>query len=245
MTQLRINRPIPRSNVKNVAIVALSKYQDIFTGFQSNIDKFAPEYDRVLVLDGHLIENAKHWKIVQGYKPFQMAGNANLGWKAVDPESDIFYLGDDVRLTDTGTIERLRAIAYSDPKIGMVSPKIIGGADNPLQTNPPEDKPIVYSERYLALVCTYIKREVINNVGFLDEVTFRDCYGNDDADYSRRVRNAGYKLAVHPQVQVKHGVDHTGTETFIRNLGGYKEDLEAMIAEHDKRYLAKWGDLVK
>jgi hypothetical protein len=232
-------------DVPNVTIVALSKYADIFESFNKNVEQFDEGFDRVLVRDGYLIQKTAHWCVVQGPKKFEMAGNANLGWKRADPEHDILYIGDDVRFLEHKTIERLRALAYADPKIGMISPMIVGGADNPLQTNPPQDRQIVYSDRYLALICTYIKRETINTVGYLDEDTFRGCYGNDDADYSRRVRNTGLKLAVAPQVKVQHGLDHRGTETFLRNIGGHEDDLAQMVAEHDKRYLAKWGDLHK
>lgn len=246
MTQARLGRPLQQEiKFREVVIVALGKYQDMWTDFNRNIMEFASEHDRVFVRDGHLIQNAGPWMIVQGPKKFDMAGNANLGWKAADRAKDILYIGDDVRLLEQGTIERLREIAYADPSIGLLSPKIIGGADNPLQTNPPEDEKVVYSDRYLALVCTYIKRDVMEKVGYLDEDTFRGVYGNDDADYSRRVKQAGYRLAVAPQIAVKHGTDHRGTETFLRNLSGYEEDLNESISEADRRYLKKWGDLNK
>lgn len=243
MTQ-RLHRPIEKPK-REPAIVVLSKYADIWQDFDLNVKQFATGFDQVLVRDGYLIQNTAGWKMVQGPKKFDMAGNANLGWKATDPGRDILYIGDDVRFLETNTVERLRDLAYSDSQIGLLSPMIIGGADNPLQTNPPQDRNLAYSDRYLALVCTYIKRDVIDKVGYLDEETFRGVYGNDDADYSRRVRNAGYRLAVAPQIKVKHGLDHRGTETFLRNLGGYEEDLNASISEADRRYQAKWGDLVK
>lgn len=228
-----------------VTIVALGKYNDIWQGFAENINLFAQGFERVFVRDGHLIPVPRDWMVVQGPKVFCMAGNANLGWKATDPLHDILYVGDDVRLRSADTVQSLRDLAYSDPSVGMLSPKILGGADNPLQKDPPADQDLAYSDRYLALICTYIKREVIEKIGYLDEETFQGCYGNDDADYGRRVRNAGYKLAVTPRVEVNHGLDHRGTETFLRNIGGYKEDMDAMVAEHDRRYLEKWGDLVK
>lgn len=199
----------------------------------------------MLVRDGHLIQNPQGWTLVQGPKQFDMAGNANLGWKAADPTKDILYIGDDVRFLEVKTVERLQDLAYSDPRIGLLSPMIVGYADNPLQTNPPQDQDVVYSERFLALVCTYIKRQVIEKVGYLDDLTFLGLYGNDDADYSRRVKNARFRLAVAPKVKVKHGLDRGGTETFLRNLGGDRDDLNALISEADRRYLVKWGDLNK
>ena len=244
MTQLRPNRPLKHVK-RDVVIVALGKYVDIWEDFNKNILKFAEGHDRVFVRDGQLIQKPGPWMVVQGPRNFDMAGNANLGWKAADPTKDILYIGDDVRLLEPYTIERLRDLAYSDLSIGLLSPMIVGGADNPLQTNPPQDQDLVYSDRYLALVCTYIRRDVIERVGYLDEETFKGLYGNDDADYSRRVKNAGYKLAVAPKIKVKHGLDHKATETFLRNFGGYEEELNGMVSEADRRYFAKWGDLNK
>ena len=227
--------------MKLLTLVALGKYDDIFQGFRKNVDEFVPadKAFRVFVQDGLLITDTTGWLTVQGPKKFSMAGNANLGWKAVDPDSDILYLGDDVRFKQHGTVEALCAIAYSDPKIGMLSPKICGGADNPLQTNPPDEK-LVYSDRYLALVCTYIKREVINKVGYLDEDTFKG-YGSDDVDYSRRVQAAGYKLAVAPRIEVQHGLTRNGTETFLRNVGGYYEDIQEEANRNAKALEEKWA----
>jgi hypothetical protein len=228
-----------------VVIVALSKYADIWNDFNRNLKEFAEGYDRVLVRDGRLIQKPEGWALVQGPKQFSMAGNANLGWKAVDQTKDILYLGDDVRFVESDTVERLRDLAYSDPQIGLLSPMILGSADNPLQTNPPQDRDVVYSEKFLALVCTYIKREVIQKVGYLDDITFLGVYGNDDADYCRRAKNKGFRLAVASKVKVKHGLHYGGTETFLRNVGGSWDDLDAQVSEADRRYLAKWGDLNK
>ena len=240
-----MSRMVRKHGYLMVTIVALSKYPDIFTGFQANVNEYAPGFHRILVMDGYLINDNVGWLTITGPKKFEMAGNANIGWKAAPQESDLLYIGDDVRFTTRGSIERLQELAYSDPSIGLLSPRILGGADNELQKNPPTDKDLSYSERYIPLICTYIKRKVINTVGYLDEETFKGCYGNDDADYGRRVKNAGFKLAITPRVEVTHGLNHKGTETFLRNVNGYDEDLQEMIAEHDRRYLAKWGDLNK
>ncbi len=225
-----------------ITLVALGKYDDIFQGFRENVEKYVDKNRvyKVFVQDGRLITNTEGWLVKYGPKKFSMAGNANLGWKAVDPTSDILYLGDDVRFKQEGTVEELCKLAYSDPAIGMLSPRICGGADNPLQTDPPTDKNIVYSDRYLALVCTYIKREVIEKVGYLDEETFKG-YGSDDVDYSRRVMEAGYRLAVAPNVEVQHGINHRGTETFMRNVGGYYEDIQAEADANAKAYEEKWS----
>lgn len=232
-------------NERYVTIVALSKYLDIFQGFEKNLDEFAPGVDRVLVADGKLIpEYPKGWLYVRGPKKFSMAGNANLGWSSAGRFADILYIGDDVRLVQRNTVERLQELAYSDPNIGLLSPKILGGADNDLQTNPPTDKDLVYSEKYLALVCTYIKREVLDKVGYLDAETFCG-YGAEDADFSKRVKLAGYSLAVAPHIEVKHGLDRKGTETFLRNSSGYYEDIQVQADANEEAYFKKWNERIR
>src|SRR5580700_10946094 len=98
-------------NSNNVSIVALGKYADIWTGFNRNILEFAADYPRVFVRDGKLIRQPGPWRVVQGPRQFDMATNANLGWKAANPSDDILYLGDDVRLTERYSVERLRTLA--------------------------------------------------------------------------------------------------------------------------------------
>ena len=194
--------------------------------------------------DGYLLgERVPGWYSIQGPDgKFVYSVNANLGLKAVDPDCDVLLIGDDVRLKSMGTIETMYEVANSRPEIGLLSPKICGGADNPLQTNPPNN--LTYSERYLALVCTYIKRSVIQTIGFLDE-SFSEGWGWDDVDYSRRARQAGFSLAVTPKVEVIHGVKRNGSESLIRNEKGDSKIMQQQDDANAQVYLKKWGDLNK
>jgi hypothetical protein len=231
--------------MRPVAIVTLSKYPEIFDSFQENINTFLPGIDRVLVKDGYLIDTESGWYTIQGPPgKFVYSVNANLGLKAVDPAADIFLIGDDVRLKDLQVLERLQALSDTNGKIGMLSPKILGGADNVLQTNPPIEHDVTYSDRYLALVATYIKREVVDSVGFLDEA-FSEGWGWDDVDYSRRVRQAGFLLGVTPRVEVIHGLRKKGSESLIKNEKGDSKAMQKQDEINALKYFEKWGDNVK
>jgi len=227
----------------DTTILVLSRYSDIFEGLQENLNLFAPTIPRVLVKDGHLIDSDKDWLVEEGPSgKFNYATNVNRGLNRLGSKCDVLLLGDDVRFHEPITVETLRYFAYAESTIGLLSPKIIGASDNPLQTDPPMGPVFSYSERYIPLVCTYIKREVLNKVKGLDEETFREGWGWDDVDFSRRVRLAGYSLAVTSRVSVIHGLRRKGSETLIRNERGSSESMDALDAINAKAYFDKWGD---
>lgn len=224
--------------MRPVTIVVLSRFADIFQGFRESVDKFLPDTPRVLVRDGEEISLplGDLWTVVQGPKKFAMAVNGSLGWKTAPADSDVLYVGDDARFTQARTIERLQEVAYSDPEIGIISPKITGEIGSYAQADP-NPTGITYSKGRLAFVCVYIKREVIEKVGYLDPI-FSGAYGCDDSDYCYRTKLAGYKLGVTPSVVVHHahaassftrtgvGTDcRTGAEKFI-DKWGQKAGLE-------------------
>ena len=226
-----------------VCILTLSRYPDLFAGLDDNINEFASNQDRVVILDGFMIEYPKGWLAARGPSgPFCYAHNVNLGLSLTDPDADILLMGDDVRLKDTNAIRKLHDLAYSDDTLGMLSPLIIGGADNPLLLDPPQDRDISYTERYIPLVCTYIKRNALNAVGSLDAEAFSKGWGWDDVDFSRRVRNEGFNLGVTPRVEVIHGVKRRGTESFFRNEKGDHEAMRKLDDINAQAYLQKWGD---
>lgn len=169
----------------------------------------------------------------------------NLGLSVIDPESDVLLIGDDVRFTSTQSIEKLHDLAYADDTLGLLSPRILGGADNPLLLDPPQDKDISYTERYIPLVCTYIRRSVLKDIGNLDAEAFGEGWGWDDVDFSRRTRNAGYILGVTPRVEVIHGIKRRGSESLIRNEKGDHEAMQKLDDINAQAYFKKWGDNVK
>lgn len=50
----------------------------------------------------------------------------------------------------------------------------------------------VIEREWIAFYCTLIQREVVNTIGFLDEISFSN--SGEDVDYCSRVRKAGYKI---------------------------------------------------
>lgn len=228
---------------KPVTIVVLSKYWDVLQPFLDSL-KFVPQQnpliqDIAIVVDGPDIApvnlSGGRITIIPGPEKFSMAGNGNIGLMAVSAENDILYCGDDIRFLEPNTIEKLQEAAYSDPNIGLLSPRLIGRGSSS-QVNP---KPGISEVRPLEMwfPCIYIKREVIEKVGYLDE-QFND-FGSDDLDYCIRVKLAGYKLAVTSNVAVKHQASpEGGPTTFCRNIGveEYQKQQDVSIEKLRNKY---------
>lgn len=221
--------------MRPVSIVVLSKYKDVFEGFIKSVSKFAGDFPKIVVADGkepmdaldsagynnfeaqaNGVVRAASWTIIPGPEKFAMAGNCNLGWKAVPEDHDILYCGDDVRFIQEGTIERLQEIAYSKDNIGILSPKLVGRG-SPSQINPP-GKLASIPPLHMWFPCVYIKRELINKIGYLDE-RFND-FGCDDFDYCIRALQSNFILAVTSEIAVEHEASpEGGPTTFVKKLG--------------------------
>jgi hypothetical protein len=209
-----------------VTIVCLGKYWEVFKDFLETSESNLSDYPKILIRDGKDIPSdllGGRWTVIDGPKEFAMAGNGNLGLQAVPPDSDILYCGDDVRFIQADTIEKLQEIAYKDSAIGILSPRIIGRG-SPSQVTPmAEISEVPPLEMWFP--CIYIKREVIDKVGYLDEQFNK--FGSDDLDYCIRTKQAGYKLCVAANVAVKHEASpEGGPTTFIKKIGIQKWQIQ-------------------
>lgn len=208
-----------------VSIVVLAKYKEVFLPFYESYMGYDPQYPLVVVRDGTEVPDPNtlggillpvERKLIQGPEKFSMAGNGNLGLTAVPIGHDILYCGDDVRFIQPDTVEALQKVAYECPEVGILSPKIVGRG-SPLQVDPP--KKVSYCPPLqMWFPCVYIKRELIDKIGYLDE-RFND-FGSDDLDYCLRAKLAGYELAVTNVVSVQHEASpEGGPTTFVKKLG--------------------------
>lgn len=136
-----------------------------------------------------------------------------------------------VMLLNSDTIVRLGALqtliekADSDPKIGVLGPKVVlanGDLDPACRRNFPNpanaflrlfglkkfsnyniDSPINEEREVDAVTgaCMIVPRKVIEQVGMLDEEFF--FYG-EDLDWCYRIKEAGYKVVYYPQAEIVH-----------------------------------------
>src|ERR1700752_4237759 len=117
--------------MKPVTICVLAKYAHVFEKFVESINKYAPNFPRVLVEDGPEPEEViatelSKWKVIRPNTEFEMARFGNLSWNAAADDSDLLYTGDDTIFLEPNTVERLQQIAYKDSAIGILSPRLLG-----------------------------------------------------------------------------------------------------------------------
>lgn len=189
----------------------------------------------------------KNIKVIFKDKNGGFSKNSNDGLKAANKNSDVILLNSDTEAKDYW-LESLQYAAYSDRTIGIVGPKLlypngtIQYAGSHRNNGAPEwfdhyyrFKPSSYGPanipNYIIGVtgaCMYIKREVIDEIGLLDE-GFPMAF--EDMDYSIRAWNAGYKCYYFPKATLVHHESPTrGTTQGARE----KESL--------RYFWEKWGD---
>jgi len=217
--------------VRPVDVVVLSRYPDIFEGFRESIDKDFQDGFKFVIWD-YRVENRPGpinggWASITTAAPFSMARNANIGWKV---QEDILYCGDDVRFIEPDTVKRLQEVAYSDYSIGIVSP--LHG------WHKVESQSQFVDAVFVPFVCVYIKRSLIDQIGYLDE-SFEG-YGIEDCDWCLRARKAGAKIGWAPQIKVQHGEGKFDYGTTFK-----REFSEKQMQEQDEinrlKLCAKWN----
>lgn len=154
------------------------------------------------------------------------AGN-NLGMKAVT--ADAYLLLNSDTIVRKGAIASLLKAMETHPHAGLISPRLewpdatpqiscfryrspvselIGSAETRPITKllNSYDVPIPVSEEaiepdWTSFACVLIRREVIDQIGLMDEGYFMYF---DDIDYCRMARNAGWKILHWPEARVVH-----------------------------------------
>jgi hypothetical protein len=159
--------------MRDCEIAVLSRFEEIFRGCRESVSADAPDNCKTVLWDTNknfgvrAVQRWPQWMEVDAGREFSMAANANALWRCVPSDADLVYIGDDTRIFEPDTIKRLQALAYSDQKIGILSARIAGHAPT-LQTHPTES-PITFAP-FVSFVFVYLKRDVIERIGYLDEV---------------------------------------------------------------------------
>ena len=204
-----------------------------------------------------------HWKeavIIRNARNLFYAGGTNVGLRAaVDlPEKPdlVVALSNDV-FVSSGWLKKMVDLMTRNPKIGVLSPltdnisrtcanaewvikrwKILRNGESPHMINKLPAR-ILSCNGNVPLFCGMIRREVLDDVGYLFEDFF--ILGNDD-DYNDRVRTAGWRTAAALNVFVNHIHGATKHEIFPQpERSKIKERHRALLTER-RAYRKRTGD---
>jgi GT2 family glycosyltransferase len=154
----------------------------------------------------------------------RFAGGNNAGMRhALSAGAEYILLLNNDTVVDPGCIEPLVAPLKADPLIGMAAPKIyyhaapdliwFAGGVVSMWTGTMRHTGIREADHgqydtprdieYATGCCVMVRSAVLREVGMLDESFF--IYG-EDADWSMRVREAGYRIVYEPASKVWHRV---------------------------------------
>ncbi|MGB3402698.1 MAG: glycosyltransferase family 2 protein [Microcoleaceae cyanobacterium] len=191
------------------------------------------------------------------------AGN-NIGIKAVEAEAYLLLNSDTI--VRPGAIESLLAALQTHPEAGIISPRlewpdttpqiscfhyhspvselIDAAATGPVTTLlKPFDVPISVSDtpfepQWTSFACVLIRREVIEEIGLMDEGYFMYF---DDVDYCRRTQQAGWKILHWPKARVVHLRGGSGS---VKSDVASRRRPRSYLYASRSRYFAKFYGMV-
>lgn len=143
------------------------------------------------------------------------------------PDVDLLFLNDDTRLLTPNGFDLLREAAHAHPECGLMFPGVTGCTGNPEQIAQPGGG-VRYAKRHVVpFIGVYIRREIWNEIGPMDERYCLD-YGVEDNDYCYRVTQAGYKLGIFDGCVLEHGVlpssyRSSGPKSFRQNAALFEQ----------------------
>jgi GT2 family glycosyltransferase/glycosyltransferase involved in cell wall biosynthesis len=185
--------------------------------------------------------------LVQSERNTGFAANVNRGLRATEPGRDVVVLNSDVEALP-GWLQGLQYAAYRDADVGIVGAQLLypdgrvqfGGTvrnrdapewfDHRYRFKPGDWGPAAQTSPALAITgaCMYVRREVLEQVGLLDE-DYPMAY--EDVDYCLRAWQAGYHVRYFPIARLVHH------ESVTRGT-----DLGARERESQRLFWERWSD---
>jgi|HubBroStandDraft_2_1064218.scaffolds.fasta_scaffold08612_3 GT2 family glycosyltransferase len=183
---------------------------------------------------------------------FARGTNAGLRWVLARDEYDVVaFLNNDAQLS-ADVLLRATDMIRKDHSIGLLTGKILrpdgrlwygggrlrrwrGGVDIFGAGRPDRGQCDVAAHvTFVSLAFAVARRDVIERVGLLADEYF---FGQEEWDYSLRVRKAGYRLRYEPSIHCIHGgggSHNNSSPEFVYN--GYRNKLI-----FQQRYLPRWA----
>ncbi|MEN5274440.1 glycosyltransferase [Stenotrophomonas lactitubi] len=176
----------------------------------------------------------------------------NAALRLIDTDRDVILLNNDTEIDDPLWIEKLQATAFGEERVGVVGCRIrrLDGADfqhagtyipdrsywgQQLGSGEKDINQYAYDREVEGVVfaCVYIRREVMDAVGFLDE-DFFSYY--EDTDYCLKARAAGFRVMNCGSLTIRHR-EHGSTSV-------NKVSHNDMFLKSKETFLGKWKDVL-
>lgn len=229
--------------MKNISIIIPSRNLELLSRAVRSLvrtHKTINDFELIVIDDG-LPEQPKFLdaiSYVPGTKPFCFSKNINLGISRAHPENDIFIMNDDTFfISESGLVLLANTISQNE-YLGVVTPvfaRIERTLSQRLGYLEPDSGLWVESSQYLTFAAAYLRREMIEVIGHLDESFVG--YGYEDNDYSLRAKLNNFQLGVLPSVVMGHGdADGRASLTFRKS-----SDFREKIKINKEIFIRKWG----
>lgn len=185
-----------------------------------------------------LIENGENLGFVRGN---------NIAIRSANQHDDILLLNNDIEIHQDGWLEELHAAAYRQPDIGVVGCRQILPTGQFLHAGTYMPRSVWWGQQIGSLekdvnqyaldrevegvvgACMYIKREVIDKIGLLDEAFFSYF---EDTDYCLKAREAGYRVICAGGVTLVH---HQNVSSTINQV-----NFSKLFLPSQKIFRQKW-----
>ena len=243
-----------KKKLTSIVILAYNNLVHTRACIESIMQHTREPYEIVLVDNGSgdgtadYLNSLKNVRVIRNETNLGFVRGCNQGIKASEG-SYILLLNNDTVVAENWLTNLISCIE-SNPKIGLVGPlsNYVSGAQLievnyndldemqqfALRFNHRDPEKYMVVDRLVGF-CLLIKKEVIDNIGLLDEQFGTGNY--EDDDYCVRARRAGYRLVCARDTFVHH----FGVATFLETdgIGGYKRRL----AVNESKFLEKWSGL--
>lgn len=245
-----------KASIVIISYQSLDKMRDCV----ESIDRWTdyPDYEVIVVdngSDSEVVEflrdfSSSHprFRLIESKENLGFAGGNNLGMRAISADSRyVVLLNNDTVVTANWIAGMVRWL--QDTTIGLVGPTTWpnGTANEAAIAVPYHDMPGMheFSARFiaenrgqsfdipmLAFYCAGMRREVMEQIGPLDEAYGIGMF--EDDDYAIRVRNAGFRIICARDVFIHH----VGRSSF----GKLQEDVYGELFQRNKKYYEeKWS----
>ncbi len=177
------------------------------------------------------------------------AAGVNQGIAAAPPDHDVLLLNNDTEIIEETWLDHLRTVANDHPDYGIVGCLLLfpNGLLQHAGTYMPQHNfwgyqigggepfigqyPGIREVEGVTGACMYIRRDVIETIGGLDE-TYFSYY--EDTDYCLRALQAGFKVVCTGGAKVIH---HENSSTRLNNADWWR-----MFSHGQRVFLNKWRD---